>query len=238
MTKICTGCKQEKLLDDFRLAKLRGKLKRRSKCKSCEKEYNKKYIQLQLKDNPNYHKEQRSKYKDFYTEYSKKYREEHYNKITEYSKKYNKEYHEQNKKIQNKKARDYYLNNKSKILKQKKSKNHIVAERRKFRYHNDENFKIRHLLRTRFGCALKHNSKKSSVLQLLGCSIEQLKQHLEKQFTEGMSWDNHGEWHIDHIKPCSSFDLTKESEQHKCFHFSNIQPLWAEDNHKKYNKVA
>jgi len=74
-------------------------------------------------------------------------------------------------------------------------------------------------------------------MKLVGCSIDQLKQHIEKQFKKGMSWDNWGiyGWHIDHIKPCASFDLTKESEQKKCFHYTNLQPLWAKENLKKYN---
>ena len=71
-----------------------------------------------------------------------------------------------------------------------------------------------------------------------------LKQYLEKQFTKGMSWDNYGNpngdhtscWHIDHIKPCASFDLTQEDQQKECFHYTNLQPLWAIDNLKKGGK--
>ena len=61
--------------------------------------------------------------------------------------------------------------------------------------------------------------------KLVGCKLAFLKGDLEAKFTEGMTWENHGEWHIDHIKPCCSFDLTKEEEQIKCFHYSNLQPL-------------
>ena len=57
--------------------------------------------------------------------------------------------------------------------------------------------------------------------------------YLEAKFTEGMTWENHGLWHIDHIKPCSSFNLLIEDEHHKCFHYSNLQPLWAKDNLSK-----
>lgn len=72
-------------------------------------------------------------------------------------------------------------------------------------------------------------------MQLVGCSVTDLKKHLEKQFQPGMSWDNWGNdgWHIDHIRPCSSFDLTDPAEQVKCFHYTNMQPLWATDNLKK-----
>jgi len=77
--------------------------------------------------------------------------------------------------------------------------------------------------------ALKsENIKKSQkTLELVGCSPEQLKKHLEVQFTEDMSWNNHGEWHIDHIIPVTSFDFTIKEEQEKCFYYTNLQPLWA-----------
>jgi hypothetical protein len=65
--------------------------------------------------------------------------------------------------------------------------------------------------------------------------VEQLRQHLEAQFTDGMSWDNYGRdgWHIDHIRPCASFDLTDPEQQRQCFHYTNLQPLWAADNIRK-----
>ena len=75
--------------------------------------------------------------------------------------------------------------------------------------------------------------KTSSTTILLGCSIPELKAHLESQFREGMTWDNHGKWHIDHIIPCSSFNLLDPSEQYKCFHYTNLQPLWAHENLRK-----
>jgi hypothetical protein len=75
--------------------------------------------------------------------------------------------------------------------------------------------------------------KTSSTTILLGCSILELKSHLESLFREGMAWDNHGKWHIDHIIPCSSFNLVDPAEQYKCFHYTNLQPLWAHDNLSK-----
>lgn len=76
-------------------------------------------------------------------------------------------------------------------------------------------------------------------MELLGCTIEYFKIHIEQQFVDGMNWGNQGRfgWHIDHIIPCSRFDLTKESEQRKCFHYSNMQPLWGQDNLRKSNKL-
>ena len=69
--------------------------------------------------------------------------------------------------------------------------------------------------------------------ELLGCTYEQLLDHLSSQFTEGMTWDNYGEWHIDHIRPCASFDLLDTEQQRQCFHYTNLQPLWALDNLRK-----
>ena len=72
---------------------------------------------------------------------------------------------------------------------------------------------------------------------LLGCSVSYCRKYLEKQFKNGMSWDNYGEWHIDHIMPASSFDLNSSFEQKKCFHYTNLQPLWALENMQKGNKI-
>jgi len=80
------------------------------------------------------------------------------------------------------------------------------------------------------------NWKCGKTVELLGCNSKQLRQHIEIRFVEGMTWDNQGQWHIDHIKPCSLFDFSKVEEQRKCFHYSNLQPLWAKDNIRKSNK--
>lgn len=69
--------------------------------------------------------------------------------------------------------------------------------------------------------------------ELLGCTYEQLLEHLSSQFADGMNWDNYGEWHIDHIRPCASFDLLDPEQQRQCFHYTNLQPLWATDNLRK-----
>ena len=73
---------------------------------------------------------------------------------------------------------------------------------------------------------------------MIGCTIERLRNHLEAQFTDGMSWENYGKngWHVDHIRPCASFDLTDPEQQRQCFHYTNLQPLWATDNMRKSAK--
>jgi hypothetical protein len=82
---------------------------------------------------------------------------------------------------------------------------------------------------------LKRNNVKKTqhTFDLVGLTPDDFKKYIEKLFKRGMSWDNYGAWHIDHIKPCADFDLTKVSEQKKCFHFSNLKPEWGLDNLRK-----
>jgi hypothetical protein len=169
----------------------------------------------------------------------KRYRNSHKEQI--------KEFYQNHKEEIKKKQHEYYLKNKIKILKRNKkyylkNKQEInckIAENYYNKRKNDINFKILCNLRTRLWRALKGKVKKSKhTTQLLGCSIEELKQHLEKQFTKGMAWENYGKWEIDHIIPCYSFDLTKEEEQCKCFKYTNLQPLWETDNIRKSRKIC
>jgi hypothetical protein len=108
--------------------------------------------------------------------------------------------------------------------------------RKKFRYQTDPIYRIRHTLRNRLNCAIDRQWKSGSAIENLGCSIEKLKKYLESKFQPGMTWDNHGKWHIDHIIPLSKFDLTDLVQLKKACHFNNLQPLWAEDNIKKGDK--
>lgn len=104
-------------------------------------------------------------------------------------------------------------------------------ERRK----SDSQYRLKHNLRCRITKCIKNKSK--NTISLLGCSIDQFKVYIESKFTDGMSWDNYGEWHIDHITPCISFDLLDPKQQEICFHYTNLQPLWAIDNLKKGGKI-
>lgn len=88
-----------------------------------------------------------------------------------------------------------------------------------------------HNLRKRLNKLLKFNGK--SHIVNLGCSVEQLKKYLESKFQVGMTWDNYGKWHVDHIKPLSKFDIANYKE---ACHYTNLQPLWAKDNIRKGNK--
>lgn len=101
-------------------------------------------------------------------------------------------------------------------------------------FNSDERLKKN--LRSRLYDALKGRLKIGSAIKNLGCTIDELKTHLEKQFTKGMNWENYGKWHIDHIKPLSKFNFNDAKEFEEAVHYSNLQPLWAKDNLKKGNK--
>ena len=107
------------------------------------------------------------------------------------------------------------------------------------RYKTDSSFRLKACLRSRIICVLKGRIKSAPSLKLLGVdNVEKVWKHLEKSFKSGMIRENHGKWHVDHIIPCASFDLTKPEEQAKCFHYTNLQPLWASENLAKGSKIS
>jgi hypothetical protein len=166
----------------------------------------------------------------------KNYQKSNKEKVLEYQKNYRK-LHKLEKSNWSKK---YYQSNKVKIKKYRKeyfqiNKKEIILFRKNRRI-NNAIVRITNNLRHRIYLTIKKNYKSKKTLELLGCSIEKLKKHLESKFIKGMSWANYGKWHLDHIKPCAKFDLSKPSEQHKCFNYINLQPLWAEENLRKSNK--
>lgn len=87
--------------------------------------------------------------------------------------------------------------------------------------------------RKRMKDALKGHKPRKTTMRYVGCSNEFLKEYLQSLFTDGMTWDNYGDWHIDHIIPLSYFDLTDEAQLEEACHYTNLQPLWAEDNLRK-----
>lgn len=104
----------------------------------------------------------------------------------------------------------------------------------------DLNFRLRMRLRSRLYHAVfkKEATKEKSAVELLGCTTQELIDYLQSQFSDGMTWDNYGEWEIDHIKPCAAFDLRKKKEQRECFHYTNLQPLWGDENRLKADKYG
>ena len=114
-------------------------------------------------------------------------------------------------------------------------------DRNKERYHSDEEYNIKTKIRRRICMSIKaqHTKKTDKSMGLLGATYDVLKEHIQKQFTEGMTWElvMSGEIHLDHILPCSSFNLLEESEQRKCFHYTNLQPLFSRQNLQKSDKI-
>lgn len=100
----------------------------------------------------------------------------------------------------------------------------------------DPEVRLLHNLRVRLHDAMTGRKKSAPTMKLVGCSVEELRIYLEKQFSPGMSWENYGAWHVDHIRACATFDLTDREQQAACFHFSNLQPLWAYNNSTKGHK--
>ena len=160
--------------------------------------------------------------------------------------------------INREKRREYYRVNKEKINQHRKIKRDANPEKyraqsRKSYHANKEKyfehrrnllksnvgFRIRTNLCRRINHSLTKGFKSAKTLELLGCSVEELKAHLESKFKDGMTWDNYGikGWHIDHIIPCSAFNLTDPEQQKKCFHYTNLQPLWWQENLTKRNKI-
>jgi hypothetical protein len=102
----------------------------------------------------------------------------------------------------------------------------------------DPNGYLTSIMRSRVWSALKHYSptnktKNKTTMEYVGCNIDNVRTHLEAQFSEGMTWEKQGEWHIDHRRPCASFNLDNEEERHMCFHYTNLQPMWGPDNLSK-----
>ena len=165
------------------------------------------------------------KNKEKIKEYDRKYRKEVFNKKRRERRKTDPEY----------KRRCYLIMKKSRQKPEFKLKRNIYL---KNKLKTDFNYKLIHTIRVRVKDVLRGHSKSDSTINMLGCTINELWIHLEKQFKQGMTRENHGKWHIDHIIPCSSFDLTKPEEQAKCFHYTNLQPLWASENLAKGSKIS
>ena len=132
-------------------------------------------------------------------------------------------------------SNNYHKNyQKTNRLKLNKYTNTYILSRKK----TDINFKLLISIRNRLSKAIsnQYGNKSQKTVNLLGCSIQDVRKHLENLFQPGMSWSNYGQWEIDHIKPCSSFDLTDNQQQKSCFNYTNLQPLWKTDNLKKSDK--
>ena len=145
-----------------------------------------------------------------------------------------KRYEQSKKGIKDRIARQkkYYLKNKEKV--KKRNLNYYNNKRK-----TNNTFRLTINLRRRVNGAIKLHNKSANTMILLGIpNIEFLWKHLESTFKLGMTRENYGKWEIDHINPCSSFDLSIPEEQHKCFHYTNLQALWSEENRSKSDKIV
>jgi len=207
--KQCTKCSFNKDISEFPKNK-RIKCGFNSICKSCIN-----FINKQYRDNN----------KESFNNSRKKY----YIKNIDKMRMDKREYYKNHKSEKSEYDIKYRLLNKDKIRQYKKDWELLQI--------NNPIFKIKRNLRRRINHALHGNNKSKRTFELLGCSPEEFKSYLESLFLEGMSWNNYGEWHIDHIIPCFSFNLIIPEEQEKCFHYLNQQPLWKLDNLKKSKKL-
>jgi hypothetical protein len=186
--------------------------------------------------------------KDKLKEYQRKYREENKEKIASYYKNYNaankdknntyiksynesnkdkrKEYNASNRERRNKQMNKWYSDNKESVQTYRRNRRNL-----------DPLYKLRNNIRGLIRISIKRQgySKKSKTYEILGCSFDEFKSHIEKQFMPGMTWDNYGDWEYDHIKPISN--SINEIETIQLNHYSNFQPLWWEENTKKGNKL-
>lgn len=144
------------------------------------------------------------------------YRKENVEKIKEYGKKYRKE----NVNKERTRQKEYRKNNLNKL-----------NEKRRKRCSSDTKYRLTKNLRCRLWTAIKkYGTKKSAcTFDLVSCDIDFFIKYIELKFTNGMTWENYGNngWHIDHIQPCAVFDLSDPEQQKQCFHYTNLQPLWA-----------
>jgi hypothetical protein len=176
-------------------------------------------------ENPEKYRLQQKKYRDEgrYKEWRKAYMKVYNAK--QYSK--NPEYHRL-------RARKWWQNRDSEKVKLYNKVYHAK------RIKADINFRLQQLFRKRINAAIKrdYGIKAYKSTELLDCSIANARKYLEGQFRDGMSWENYGKvWEIDHKLPISSFNLVNPKEQKKCFHYSNLQPLFTEENRIKGDKI-
>jgi hypothetical protein len=222
-TKSCTKCGIEKSLTEFSIDKSH-KDGLCSVCKECRNTY-KIIYETRTNSNKKYYQKNRLRLINYLKDYRKKNKQKLKNKRLLKKKLYPELEKESKKRYYNKYKNTPKFKEKRRIAKNKKYKSNLQ-------------FQIKERLSSRLRMALKSNIKITRATELLGCSLNYFKHYLKDKFTNGMTWSlfMNGKIHIDHIKPCRLFDLSKFEEQLKCFHYTNLQPLWAIDNLRKQGK--
>ena len=222
MYKICKKCNNSKLLECFGKAPTNNDGYQHS-CKEClYKIYKQRYFNTNVYRNKNAERN-RIKYQndEIFKEKQLLNHKKFLAKNPNYHTNYNKIYNEKNREKINAKQRNKkeYNNNKAK------------------EYRKDPTVRLKESLRWRLNAIVKKKSKSS--IKYLGCSMIEYIKYIESKFTPQMNWDNYGKnkyWEIDHIIAISKFDLTKEEEIHKAFHYTNTQPLSITENRRKNDK--
>lgn len=120
----------------------------------------------------------------------------------------------------------------------------VRNESMKSKLKNNIQFQIQHVTRAKINRWLLKRGfglggLPAKIPSIVGCSKQFFRDYIEGLFKTGMTWENHGSngWHLDHVIPCSQFDLTKHKQLKQCFHYSNVQPLWYPDHIRKHGKV-
>jgi hypothetical protein len=215
---------------------------RRTECKTCTAKIKSDKYFNNLEENKKKQKERRVKDREWKRGYDKKREVEKRDELR--AKRKERYIRDRQKRIS--KRKEYYYKNKESCIKsvtayQKNNKHKVRTQQRVHhneRMKSDPGYAILKSLRTMVSAAVKRGGKKCKrTMDLVGCSMDVLLRHLESKFLEGMSWSNYGSWHIDHKIPCAAFDMSIHEEQRKCFHYTNLQPLWGVDNQKKGAKI-
>jgi hypothetical protein len=244
--KTCSKCKIEKELSDF-YKKKASKDGFRSECKKCILNKGKIYYQDNKDERLDYYYNNREeileKKKVYYQDNIEKISEKDKKRYSENKEKENertKMYYSENKDIISERKRKKYNENPDKERKRislyrKKNKDRI-NEKIRLRKQDDTLYKAKMAIRSVISCSIRNQGYKKNSLtyEILCCSYEDFKSYIEEQFTEGMSWENYGEWHLDHKTPISWAD--SEEKVYELNHYLNFQPLWAFDNLSKGNK--
>jgi hypothetical protein len=254
-TKVCSKCNKEKEICKFSKDSQK-KDGLHSSCKVCVNNR----VKIYKEKNPEKVKESKQKHylknKEKYSNLNQKWKE----KNPEYMTTYSKHYYIEHKEMLIERSKNYYETNKGELLEkfkeyvknnfektsdyQKKYRENNKEKLQNYRYFynknrrkNDTLFNLKNSVshRVREFLKVKNISKTNKTFEIVGCSPQFLKEHLESQFIDGMTWENRSEWHIDHIIPLSS--AKTEDELYMLCHYKNLQPLWAEDNLKKSNKI-
>ncbi len=231
--KSCSKCKIFKNFEEFSRS-ISNKDGFQFQCKSCCKENNRIYYEENKEKIVAAHLIYRSD-KEKARAQGRTYRESHKEEILTY-----RELHKEEDRISKK---IHYENNKNEILAKNKkwrqeNKDRMLETKRKQRkkqYQTDPVFRTRSLCRSRFYYWFKAAgvTKTGHVADMIGCTYEELCKYLESKFQPGMTWENQGKWHIDHIKPLALFDPLNPEHTKEAWHHSNLQPLWAKDNFSK-----